>query len=209
MLALSAITFSVNAQDNTGNTKERQHEGMDHGKWEHGQRGNQMMFKNLDLTESQKQQAQSINSDFENRMKELKKNDNMTVKDFNSQREALMQERKTKFEALLTPEQKAKMQDANKGMRGRPDMNDANRVEKMKTDLGLSNDQVSKLQSQQDAFKAKADAIRNNSALSDDQKREQFMNLRKEQHDNMKNILTADQLKKMEDRKGKRPMKTS
>lgn len=58
----------------------------------------------------------SINEDFKTRMQSLNKNDNMMVKDFKSQKESLMQERKNKISAILTPEQKTQFDQMHKGM---------------------------------------------------------------------------------------------
>src|SRR2546427_9333459 len=95
MLAVAAITVAVNAQDTKAPHPQG---GLRHGRHMHG-----AIMKNLNLTDAQKQQLKTNNEEFRNKMKALKSNDNMTMKDFKAQREALMQERKTKFQSLLTP----------------------------------------------------------------------------------------------------------
>ena len=72
-------------------------------------------------------------------------------------------------------------------------------LEKMKTQLNLTDDQVSKLKASHDSFAAKAQEIRNNSSLTSDQKKEQFKELAKQQKEETKSILTKDQLQKMQE----------
>ena len=74
---------------------------------------------------------------------------------------------------------------------------------KMKTELGLTDIQVSQMKSQRESMQTKFKAIMENESLSREQKKEQFQALKakgKEQH---KKIFTADQLKKMEEMKKK------
>ena len=91
------------------------------------------------------------------------------------------------------------------------------RLDKMKSDLNLTDEQVAKIQEQRNASMEKMKAIRENSSLSEDQKREQLMDLHKSMHESMNSILTADQIKKrdemrinrMKDWKNKRANKES
>ena len=75
---------------------------------------------------------------------------------------------------------------------------------KMQSELGLTSDQVAKMKADRENFKAKAEAIKNNTSLSENQKKEQFMQLRKEREESLKSYLNADQIKKMEEMKSKR-----
>lgn len=206
LIAICAITFSANAQTKSGATHHEKHDAAFkyHGKHDKG-----MMLKSLDLSDAQKQQAQSMNTDFKNRMQSLKKNDNMTMKDFKSQREALLSERKSKMQSILTPEQKTKLEKGKKNMMAKHSAMHEKKMAEMKTKLNLTNEQVAKMNSQRNAFKSKAAAIKNDQSLTQEQKKDQFMTLRKEQKENFKNILTEAQQKKLEDRKGKRSMKNT
>jgi Spy/CpxP family protein refolding chaperone len=69
----------------------------------------------------------------------------------------------------------------------------------MKTQLNLTDDQVTKLKASHDGFEVKAKEIRSNSSLSSDQKKEQFKELAKQQREETKSILTKEQLQKMQD----------
>ena len=74
----------------------------------------------------------------------------------------------------------------------------------MKTDLNLTDDQVAKIKDQRKSLMEQAKAIRENSSLTEEQKKEQLMNLMKSSKESMNNILTAEQLKKKEEMRNSR-----
>ena len=175
-------------------------------------------MKDLNMTDAQKQQMKSINEDFRSKMQDLKKNDNITVKDFKARKEALFNDRKARVDAILTADQKNKLaqfkndhgdqfasrdRDRDGDHHGGGRMN-GDRMEKMQSELGLTSDQVAKMNADRENFKAKADAIKNNTSLTDQQKKDQFMQLRKEREESFKSFLTPDQIKKLEEMKSKR-----
>ena len=163
-----------------------------------------MMMNQLNLTDAQKQQTKSINDDYRNQLKELEKDDNITLKDYRSKKASIEQERKSKFQALLTTDQKNKIIQAQKDRSEKMKMMAQKRMEKMKTDLNLTDDQVVKMQAQKESSMKQMKAIRENSSLSEEQKKAQLMDLRKSNHESMNNILTADQLKKKEELRNNR-----
>jgi Spy/CpxP family protein refolding chaperone len=200
LLAVAAITISANAQVTKGNPQHPK-DGMQfhHGRHMHGP-----MLKNLNLTDGQKQQLKSDNEELRNKLKALKSNDNITMKDFKAQKEALMQERKAKFQSLLTAEQKAQLEKQKSDMKVKREEMGAKRMERMKTDLALTNDQVNKFRALNESTKSQIESIRNNESLTREQKKEQLMNLRKTNEETMKNLLTAEQLKKRDESRAKR-----
>lgn len=206
LFAIAAFTFSASAQNPNnpdGQKKwDRQGQGYHRG---HDGKGMGGMEK-LNLTDAQKQQMKSINEDFKTRMQALNKNDNMMVKDFKAQRESLMQERKNKISAILTPEQKTQFEQLknDRGFRGdRP--GGGNRMRgnpaELKSQLGLTDDQVAKIKAGSESFKQRGKAIHENQSLSADQKKEQFETLRKEREANFKSYLTAEQITKLDQMK--------
>ena len=229
-IAIAAISLSAGAQVQRDQQDNSQNSTFDHQRGGRGHGGHMDggMMKELNLTDAQKQQISVINSDFKSKMEELKKHDNMSVKNFNIQKEALENERKLKFENVLTADQKNQLAQLKTNQGGRPGMegnrdygnrdkgNGNNRMEKIQSELGLTSDQVARMQADRENFKTKADAIKNNTSLSEDQKKAQFTQLRQEREESLKSVLTADQLKKFEemkskrgDWKNKRTMKTS
>ena len=214
LIAIATITFSVDAQTKRNNAEKQDRTEKDgnakmgHGK-HHQKMNHHKMDDKLNLTEAQRQQMKSINMDFKNRMQELKKNDNMTVKEFNSKKEALIKERKQKTQALLTPEQKNQMKQFKKEQSDKRENASGKRTEKMQTDLGLTNDQVAKMKAQKEIYKSRAEDIKNDGSISNEQKKEQLKALREARKNSLKSFLTPEQLQKLEAMKNKRSMKTS
>ena len=204
LIALSAFTIftiSANAQQQrttSGDAPMTHHGKLDHKKMGHGNHERGMMMKQLDLTDAQKQQAKAIRDDYQNQIKQLKGDGSMSVSDYNAKKASLQKEQKAKFESLLTQDQKNKMQQLRKEQVAKTDARREKRMDKMKSTLNLTGAQVSQLKSQHDSFKSQAHAIKDNSSLSQDEKKQQFMELRKKNEENEKNILTAEQLQKKE-----------
>ncbi len=204
LIALSAFTIftiSANAQqkrNTTGDAPMAHHDKMDHKKMGHGHHDRGMMMKQLNLTDAQKQQAKTIHEDYANQMKQLKGNGNMNVNDYNAKKATLQNEQKAKFESLLTQDQKNKMLELKKDQVAKKEMTGQKRMDKMKSSLNLTDAQVSRLKSQHNSFKSQADAIKGNTTLSQDEKKQQFMELRKKNQESEKSILTAEQLQKKE-----------
>ena len=220
LFALSAFTLvaiAANAQstnDSTKNTTVHQHSWQSHQKMNgyamhrfhrnmHGH-GQNFMAMHLKLTDTQKQQVKALNDDYRKKLSNLEKNDNITLKDYRTQKARLEHERKAKFQGILTTEQKNEIAQAKKQRSEKMAMMAQKRIEKMKTDLDLTDAQVAKIQDQQKASMEKAKKIWENTSLTNDQKKEQLMSLRKENHDDMNRILTADQIKKREELRNNR-----
>jgi len=213
LIALTAFTlmaFTVNAQstDNSSESPATHETGKMHHK--HGMyihrhhHRNFTAMKKINLSDAQKQQVKAMNEDYKNKIKDLEKNDNITLKDYRSQKANLEKERKAKFQDILTVDQKNQIARDKKDRTERMKMMSQKRMDKMKTDLNLTDDQVAKIQDERKNMMDHAKAIKENSSLSDEQKKEQFMNLRKTSHDNMNKILTADQLKKRDELRSSR-----
>ncbi len=106
--------FSTQAQNQNKTIEQKKNDRQQHGQHKgHGGKGMDGM-DNLNLTDAQRQQIKSINEDFKNRLQALNKNDNIMVKDMKAQRKALMEDRKNKISAILTPEQKNQFEQLRK-----------------------------------------------------------------------------------------------
>ena len=190
LIAIFAITFTASAQNKMGN------KGHQHHKHEKG-----MMAKELNFSDAQKAQAKQINDDSRKKMQELNKQENITVKEMRTRKAAIQKDRKIKMDGLLTAEQKTKMTQLKAEHKAKKEEGYAKRMDKMKTNLGLSEDQVSKLKAQREINHAKAEKIKSNESLSQEQKKEQMMALKNDAKEQNKKIFTPDQLKKMEEMK--------
>ncbi len=189
LIALLALTATTNAQNKMGKQKHHQHH----------QKG--MMAKQLNFSEAQKTQAKAINEDSRKKMQELNKNESITVKEQRDRKAAIQKERKTKMDGLLTAEQKAKQTQLKADHKAKKEAGYAKRLDKMKTNLNLSDEQVTKLKVQRTATHAKAEKIKNNESLSREQKKEQMMALKSEAKNQHDKIFTPEQLKKREEMK--------
>ncbi len=219
LFAVAAFTFSASAQDQdnaNGQTNSNAAQGKHHGRG-----GGMQGMDKLNLTDAQKAQIKTINDDFKPKMQAAGTD--------NTQRQALNKEKMEKISAVLTADQKTQLEQFRK-QGGMHDGNGANgmaqgqhggegmgqgkhggegmgqrggdRMDEMKTSLGLSDDQVTKMKAGEETFRTKSQAIRDNSSLSDDQKKAQMESLRKDREASFKSFLTADQIAKMQQMKG-------
>jgi Spy/CpxP family protein refolding chaperone len=212
-LSVAALLFAGSAmaqdvqkeakKDKAG--KEWNKEGR-HGKHKSGAFG-----KELNLTDAQKQQVKALNEEYKGKMKALRSNDDAKLGDVKKQSRALREEQRAKMQNILTAEQKAKMAELKEKRKSAEKAKGAKRFEQMQKDLSLTADQSAKLKAQNEQFRTQAEAIKNNSSLSREQKKEQFKALSEQRKESMKSILTAEQLQKMKAKrnefKGKRDKK--
>ena len=186
-LALSTILFTANAQH-----KREQKMG---GKKQH----HAQLAKQLNLSDEQKKQAQANKVALKQKMKELNKNESITVKERRDRKDALRKEQKAKMQALLTPEQKTKMAELKATKMAKREEKFAKGLEKMKSKINLSDAQVMQLKSQRERIKANTKEIKDNESLSRTQRKEQLMALKAEAKTQKSNIFTADQIKQLDE----------
>jgi Spy/CpxP family protein refolding chaperone len=160
-----------------------------------------MMMNKLNLTEAQKSQMKTINEDFRKQMTELKKNEDITVRDWKSKMNGIREEHKARIQALLTSDQKAQIEKMRAEHKAMQDKDAKARMEKMKTQLDLTENQVAQLAKNRSEMEQKMKAIRENKSLDETAKKEQIKELMKSNKEKMKSIFTEEQLKKMKERK--------
>ena len=97
IFALTMIISAAQAQDR----KDTKH---------HHRRHYGMLSKKLNFSEDQKKQLKDINADFKQQMSELKKNDNITVKEFRSRMEEIRSLHHQKLTGVLTTDQKNQLE---------------------------------------------------------------------------------------------------
>jgi Spy/CpxP family protein refolding chaperone len=183
---LAAISFSaIQAQEAPFNKGKRQH--------------HKMALDELNLSEDQKAKFKTLNEDFRKEMQDLKKQDNITVKEWKSRKEKLRSDHKKSIEGLLTNDQK----DQLKKMKADREVQSAARGEKrmamMREKLALTDEQSAKMKELRSAMSEKMKGIRENKSLEPEQKKEQMKDLMKQNKEKMKSILTDDQLKKLQE----------
>ena len=195
VLAAVLVITTVQAQE----VPERKRDGTQkhEGRKRHHNKG----MTDLNLNEEQKANFKALNEAHRKQIAELKKQDNITVKESREKMEALRKDHRAKVQALLTPEQKIQIEKKKEERKAKMgEMNKA-RGERMKKELNLTDEQSAKLDESRKAMSEKMKSIRDDKSLTDEQRKEKSMELRKQQKESMKSILTEEQLKKMQERK--------
>ncbi len=194
-----SLAFTVKAQEIPERKSGRPHM-MERKRQHHG-----MEMQKLNLTEDQKTKFKLQRESFHKQMEELKKNDNITVKEWKNKAETLRKEHKASMNGILTGDQKAQLEKMKAEGKAKHEEMAKQRGAKMKTHLGLSDEQSAKMESNRKEIGEKMKAIRENKSMSDEQKKENMKELMKKQKENMKSILTEDQLKKLKESKHRGP----
>jgi len=194
-LAFSAIVFSADAQHQRTIKKDKnkmeRHEG------HMGERKD--MMQDLNLSDAQKNQLRASREEYKIKMEQLKAQ-GLTGTEFAERRKALAQEQKAKMQAILTAEQRAKIATQKNEIhhKGKHDGKHAEKGKMIKEKLSLSDDQAAKLKAQHSNLKSQKAAIKNDNTLSAEAKKEKMKALKGEAKSYTNNILTPEQIKKME-----------
>jgi hypothetical protein len=155
------------------------------------------LAKQLDLTKEQKEKAKAINKDFKAKAAEIKNNESVSPVEVGDEMKALHEQRKAQMEANLTDEQKAKLQALKTKKQGEGRGRQGERFDKIKSDLQLTPDQDAKLKTQREATQQQIKAIRSNTTLGEDAKKQQIQTLQKQQKEGFEKVLTKEQLEKL------------
>ena len=154
-------------------------------------------LKELNLSATQKEQVKAARQNTEKQLAELKKNDQQTVKDFKASKDAILQSQKDQVSGILTDEQKNQLAQNKSRPNDRQGDNAGKNIGKMKENLGLSDQQVTQIKTNRAADQAKIKAVKENSQLSNSDKKEQLKLIKKDHENNLAQILSAEQISKM------------
>src|SRR5262249_6341067 len=122
----------------------------------------------------------------------------ITVKEMRDKKAAIFKEQRTAFQNLLTAEQKNKLQDLkNKSAEKRQQMA-AKRLDKMKTNLGLSDEQTAKIKDIDNGFHEQIKKFHGDQSLSRTEKKDQLTALMKQHRQDIQAVLTPEQQSKLE-----------
>jgi Spy/CpxP family protein refolding chaperone len=190
LIAVTAIiltTGALQAQTEKKDSKQFHHKGM------YAKKG----MPHINLTDEQKKQVKELNAGYQKQFSELRNNNSITMGEYKSKTAALKKEQHEKMQALLTPEQKTQLAAQRKEGARKMKEAQAKRVDQMKTQLGLSDEQANKIKAGQAGLQDKIKAIHQDQKLSDSEKKEQVRSAMKQQRVEMQSILTPEQLQKM------------
>ena len=159
------------------------------------------MMKAMQLTADQKVKAKTYKESFKAKMQELNKNEGQSVKEFRDKKLALRKELRGNMQDILTPEQKTKMEQMKVDHKAKREEHFAKHMDKMKSKLNLSEDQLTQLKTGHKSMQDKLRALKEDQTLSRTDRHDKLQALKKEMKENRNKIFTADQLKKMEELK--------
>jgi Spy/CpxP family protein refolding chaperone len=190
----TCITLGASAQDQSNGLS-------DHPKRHH--RGDKMAkMEQLNLTDQQKTELKTINEDYKTQMTDLKKSeDKITVAEWKSKMATIRKDHHEKVEKVLTDEQKANLKKMRHENKHEMRKHGGRNLEHMKKELNLTDDQVNALKKNREDMAQKFKAMREDKNLSEDQKKAEMKEFRKQQHESLKSILTPEQLQKLEQQK--------
>lgn len=158
-------------------------------------------FEKLNLTDEQKAQVKKINESFRQQMVNANKNTSISADQLKEKRRALAKEHKRKMNEILTPEQKKQMQDGHDGLiKGDKGEMRSQRFEEMTQDLNLTPEQSAKMKELNFTLRNDVKSIRQNTALSKEEKKEQMKNLMKKHKTDMEVLLSDEQKEQLRNR---------
>jgi Spy/CpxP family protein refolding chaperone len=192
-MALAAIVAtSACAQDQPNKFADRPNK--------HHHRGDAM--QQLNLSDEQKNEMKTINEDFRQQMTDLKKSeDKITVTEWKSKLSTIRKDHHEKMKKVLTDEQKASLKKMMQERKTDMKKHGPRRLEHMKKELNLTDEQVNTLKKNHEDLEQKFKAIREDKNLTDDQKKAELRKFKQDQHESLKSILTPEQLQKLEQQK--------
>lgn len=189
-LALFSVTFMASAQETSGKFQ---------GKHRHHHKGH--AFQKMNFSPEQKEQAKTFMKDYKQKMSDLEKNDQMTVKEYRLKKEALKKEHMGKMKGLLTPEQKQQIAESRQKRMEQQSARRQQRMEKLGTKLNLSSEQLSSMKSRQEATKKQITDLKKNESYTRGQKREMIKDMMKKNRESFVNSLNDTQKKQLEEMK--------
>ena len=166
-------------------------------------RAGERLAQQLNLTEEQKTQVQSFREQQRTQMQALRNETSLTREQRRQRMQEIQQATRDNIRSILSAEQQMKADELRQQMQQRMEERRevfADRALKgMSRRLDLSESQQSTIQSYLAAQKTQIQALRDNTALTQEQRREQIQTLRQQTRENIRATLTPDQQQKLDD----------
>ena len=156
-------------------------------------------MKELNLSIVQKEQLKALNKSYKKQLITLKQNEDITVRESRDRKTTLQKEKKEKVMDLLSADQKNILVQAKKLQRAKREMKVAKKIDKIKVNLNLSDEQVAKIKTTEQSTNAEVNAVKENNQLSRIQKLQRLKALKKQNKKVFRNILTPEQFSKMKE----------
>lgn len=169
-----------------------------------GRYHHQQGFAQLNLSDEQKAEMKTINENFKKQLTELQKNEDITVREWKSRMKSIREDHQSKISQVLTDEQKATMQKMRQDRKDNMHKGGKRNMDSLKKALNLTPEQQTALKQQRTEMMQKLKAIKEDSSLSDEQKKAEIKKFREQQHQSLKSILTPEQLNQLQQHKSHR-----
>ena len=148
--------------------------------------GMQRMLDKLNLSDAQKTQLKSLRDQQHQQLQALRQDQSLAPDQRRAQAQKIHQQFRSQMQGMLTPDQQAQLKQM-RGRRGGP-----------LARLNLTADQRAKLQPIMQQQRQQAQAIRNDSSLTHQQKQEKIRSLRQGTMSQMQGILTPEQQQQLQ-----------
>jgi hypothetical protein len=162
--------------------------------------GHHQPFKNMALTPAQQTQARQLQEQLKKDLKALQQNEQITVKQQRDQREELLKNHRKAMQQMLTPAQQQQLAAQKASRQSMARHRSAIRLERMKTELQLTEAQVAALQAQHEKMQAGMEALRQNEQLDRVARHQQFESLRQEMKTGLEKVLTKEQMQQLKEK---------
>ena len=174
------------------------------------QRRGGMERDDLNITAEQKARLESIRQSERDQIQAVRNDSSLSLPDREAKTRAIQSSARQQAMSVLTPEQQQKLQNARKnhsfggrregGPFGRGPRGGGPGGGRPFGDVDLTPEQQSQIQSIHQNAESQIAAIRNDSALTQDQKREKLRSIMDGTHQQTLNVLTLEQQQKLKDR---------
>ena len=162
-------------------------------------RAAERLAERLNLTEAQKSTVQSYLQDQQSQMQVLR-NDTTLTRDQRAQRaREITGQTRDKIQSLLTVEQKQKAEDLRTQARERVQQRAGEQFDRTARLLDLTPEQKTQMQSVLDSQRTQLQALRDNTSLTPEARREQAQAIRQQTSNNIRSLLNPTQQQKLQD----------
>ena len=182
------LTASSNAQREMPH-----HQHMQSDSAHHFQRGK--MMQDLNLTAEQQTQMKTLHEDMMQQRNAIQNDASLSADQKKDKMKELRQTQMQKMNAILTPDQQAKMKTFRKEGKQNHQMRKGS--PQMMQQLDLTADQQTQMKALHETMQQQRNAIKNDASLSADQKKDKMKELHQTQMEKVNTILTPEQQAKM------------
>ena len=196
LVMMLAVAFTVSAQDTSHHKGSRQHKAQ---------------YEKLQLTDAQQNELKNLNEQYRQQAESIRNNSNLSDEQKQSQRKELMKKRKADMDKILTPEQKKQLSENRKkgGKHFKGEKGDKHKSVKRSgkkgdspmKDLDLTEAQSAKVKTINAQYRERMMELKKNNKADKTANKEAFATLRKQHREEIRQVLTAEQLQKLEARK--------